>query len=291
MLLARPPSQARTPPQASIPSTKRAEHPTQQNQQLPSTSQFQRNTTNNQYVNPMAILAQGKGSIGYNPYTKPMTGKCFRCNQPSHRSNECPTCRSVNIIEGDESNPQEEDSETEEEGELVKWDEGEFVNCVVQGLLLAPKQEDNTQKQSIFKTRCTSNHKVCNLIIDSGSCENIVSKALVTTLQLKTEKHPHPYKIGWIKKGVETRVSILCRIPYSIGKFYKDEVTCDVVEMDARHLLLGRPWQYDVNATYMGRENVYTFWWHDRKVVLLPVEDKGSNSRATEEKKTYLVLP
>jgi len=33
---------------------------------------------------------------------------------------------------------------------------------------------------------------VCNLIIDSGSCENIVSQKLVVALQLKTKKHPSP---------------------------------------------------------------------------------------------------
>jgi hypothetical protein len=42
---------------------------------------------------------------------------------------------------------------------------------------------------------------------------------------------------------------------------------CDVVEMDACHVLLGRPWQYDVNATYKGRDNVYLFWWPGKKII------------------------
>ena len=36
-------------------------------------------------------------------------------------------------------------------------------------------------------------------------------------------------------------------ISFSIGK-YKDDVLCDVVPMEAIHLLLGRPWQYDNHA-------------------------------------------
>ena len=33
-------------------------------------------------------------------------------------------------------------------------------------------------------------------------------------------------------------------VSFSIGK-YKDKVLCDVVLMQARHLLLGRPWQFN----------------------------------------------
>ena len=34
------------------------------------------------------------------------------------------------------------------------------------------------------------------VIIDSGSCENIIGKDAVETLGLKVEKHPSPYTIG-----------------------------------------------------------------------------------------------
>ena len=44
----------------------------------------------------------------------------------------------------------------------------------------------------------------------------------------------------------------------SIGK-YKDNVLCDVLPMDACHLLLGRTWQFDREAVYHGRENKYSF--------------------------------
>ena len=74
-------------------------------------------------------------------------------------------------------------------------------SLVARRLLLAPKQTDQSQRHNIFHTRCTVNRKVCDVIIDSGSSENIVSKNMVTKLGLKTEKHPSPYKIGWIKQG------------------------------------------------------------------------------------------
>ncbi|KAK3013414.1 hypothetical protein RJ639_008273, partial [Escallonia herrerae] len=44
--------------------------------------------------------------------------------------------------------------------------------------------------------------KICDFIIDNISCENrenIVSPTVVNHVKLKTEPHPSPYQIGWIK--------------------------------------------------------------------------------------------
>ena len=59
-------------------------------------------------------------------------------------------------------------------------------------------------------------------------------------------------------------------MPFSIGR-YKDEVYCDIVDMDACHLLFGRPWQFDVNAQHMGRDNVYRLEKEGVKFTLLPL--------------------
>ena len=98
--------------------------------------------------------------------------------------------------------------------------------------------------------------------------ENIASKSPVAKLGLKTKKHPSPSKIGWIKKGTETLITHQCRINFFIGKSYVDEVLYDVVKMDACHLNLGRPWQYDVDATHRCRDNMYVFFKNGKKIVL-----------------------
>lgn len=44
-----------------------------------------------------------------------------------------------------------------------------------------------------------------------------------------------------MKKGFETKAIEVCKLPLSVGKVYKDEVECDVLDVDTFHILLGRP--------------------------------------------------
>ena len=57
---------------------------------------------------------------------------------------------------------------------------------------------------------------------------------------------------------------------FSTGK-YKDEVTCDVVPMNAGHILLGRPWQFDRHVTHDGYTNRYSFVLNKRSITLVPL--------------------
>ncbi|XP_010529072.1 PREDICTED: uncharacterized protein LOC104806049 [Tarenaya hassleriana] len=108
------------------------------------------------------------------------------------------------------------------------------------------------------------------MIIDSGSCTNVASDYMVMKLGLTTEKHPHPYKLQWLKNQGEIEVSERVKIPFSIGR-YHDEVMCDVVPMQAGHMLLGRPWQFDREVTHDGRANQYSLVHNKKKVVLAPL--------------------
>ncbi|GJX18065.1 putative reverse transcriptase domain-containing protein [Tanacetum coccineum] len=57
----------------------------------------------------------------------------------------------------------------------------------------------------------------------------------VQKLGLKTENHPKPYKLKWLKKGGKVTVSKRVHVLFSMGNTYKDNVWCDVVPMDACH--------------------------------------------------------
>jgi hypothetical protein len=46
--------------------------------------------------------------------------------------------------------------------------------------------------------------------------------------------------------------------------------------MDACHMILGRPWQFDMDATYKGRDNVYVFMKGGQKVVLGSIREEFS---------------
>ena len=93
----------------------------------------------------------------------------------------------------------------------------------------------------MFRTRCTINNNLFELSIDSRSFENIISREAVKVLKFPVEKHSNPYTIGWIKTAEQIEVREHCKVPFSIGKYW-DEVYCDMGDMDACHLLFGRPW-------------------------------------------------
>ncbi|XP_020255750.1 uncharacterized protein LOC109832751 [Asparagus officinalis] len=188
----------------------------------------------------------------------------------------------------DEDADQDDDEDCD--GGLDADDDGEQLTCVVRRLLLAPKAEEPPQRHNIFRTRCTVQQKICDVIINSGSSENIVSRRMVEKLGLKTEKHPAPYKIGWIRKGNDVQVDEVCRVSFSIGRTYVDEALYDVVEMDACHMLLGRPWQFDVDAAHRRKDNVYIFKKDGRRIVLKPLTEKGPVNTNVAEKKTFLAV-
>ena len=62
-------------------------------------------------------------------------------------------------------------------------------------------------------------------------------------------------------------------VPFSIGK-YVDEVLCDVVPMEASHILLGRPWQYDRKPIHDGVKNRYTIVIDGKTITLFPLTPK-----------------
>jgi hypothetical protein len=68
----------------------------------------------------------------------------------------------------------------------------------------------------------------------------------------------------------ELKVNKQMLISFSIRK-YKDEVFCDVVPMQAGHILLGRPWQFDRKVTHYMFKNRHSFVKDDKTVTLVPL--------------------
>ena len=93
----------------------------------------------------------------------------------------------------------------------------------------AVKQE-NRQRDNLFHTRGMIKDKLCRIIIDNGSCNNIVSQELVDRLGLKKRCHPNPYKMQALNDCGALHVNQVVTLPFSIGR-YNDHVECDVVPM------------------------------------------------------------
>ena len=109
---------------------------------------------------------------------------------------------------------------------------------------------------------------------------------------MESKPRPRPYKLQWLSEDGEIGVNKQVKICFSIGN-YHDFALCDVVPMEAIHMLLGRPWQFDKRANHDRYSNKYSFVHNEWKVTLVPLsprevcEDKKKierEKRAREQK-------
>ncbi|XP_057808601.1 uncharacterized protein LOC131023075, partial [Salvia miltiorrhiza] len=77
----------------------------------------------------------------------------------------------------------------------------------------------------------------------------------------------------WLNETGVIKVTKQVKVPFRIGK-YEDEVVCDVIPMQASHILLGRPWQFDRRVIHDGFTNKYSFEYKQKKVSLVPLTPK-----------------
>ena len=161
--------------------------------------------------------------------------RCYTCGKLGHMSWDCPEnvsrqrgaqvvragTKTLKELEVDESYP--------EEGEAL------LVRKAVVGI------NEIVQRRSLFRTVCKTKGKCCKLITNSGSSDNLVSTEMVDKLKLKRTIHPEPYRVAWMQIGHQVLVNEQCQVEFQIGN-YQDEVRCDIIEMNAFHVLLSRPW-------------------------------------------------
>ena len=185
--------------------------------------------------------------------------KCYHCNQMGHPAYRCPE-KGVSSQVGDKrANLVHEDTNAVDKHSKIPLNSKEGENLMMRRTLIKePVKEEPSQRRSLFRIKCKIMGKVCRVIIDSGSTDNIVSEEAVSKLKLKRISHTNPYKVTWLNKGQDVLVNEQAWVEFSIGR-YKDKVLCDVLPMDACHLLLGRPWQFDRQAIHDGGKNSYSF--------------------------------
>jgi hypothetical protein len=145
-----------------------------------------------------------------------------------------------------------------------------YESLIVQRMLSAQMEKvEQNQRHTLFQTKCVIKERSCHMIIDGGSCNNLASGEMVEKLALSTKPHPHPYHIQWLNNSGKAKVTRLMHINFAIGS-YHDVVECDVVPMQACHILLGRPWQFDTDCVH-NESLIVQLLHHDNKIVLLPM--------------------
>lgn len=159
------------------------------------------------------------GHSSQNPYVRSYGGKCNRCGQHGHLSNNYQTRKQVNVVEhlDVDGTPLEEIFISPEDvlvAEDSVDDTGHLTEVIQRLMLTTPSPNDTTQRHNIFRAKCHISHNIFDVIIDSGSCENIISKEIVQRQQLPTHTHPAPYKLGWIKSGGELQVTEQCLVSF-----------------------------------------------------------------------------
>ena len=92
---------------------------------------------------------------------------------------------------------------------------------------------------------------------------------------MKRMKHPTPYKVSWLQKVHQLLENEQCNVEFQICT-YKDVVLCDIIPMNVCHILLGRPWKYDIKYVHDGRNNTYSLEKHGKRHTLSPLEDEAS---------------
>ncbi|GJX79596.1 RNA-directed DNA polymerase [Tanacetum coccineum] len=170
--------------------------------------------------------------------------RCFKCQGLGHLKRDCPNKQLVAFV--DDVEPKY-DTENEDASVTLYPDQGEalIVRRVLTSVVTPPDNDTTWLRHNIFRTQCTSKGRVCTVIIDGGSC-NLV------------------------------KVTQRCLVAFSIGNKYKDELRCEVVPMDACHLLLGRPWLYDHQVKHDGFRNTYSFHKDGLHVTLAPLNPKDA---------------
>lgn len=92
-------------------------------------------------------------------------------------------------------------------------------------VLLKPEKEpeNSAQRNSLFRIASKTKDKVCKVIVESCSTENLISLEMVEKMELETVVHPIPYRVSWLQKGHQVNVAKQCLVEFKIGG-YKDEI-------------------------------------------------------------------
>ncbi|RVW49578.1 Transposon Ty3-I Gag-Pol polyprotein [Vitis vinifera] len=132
-----------------------------------------------------------------------------------------------------------------------------------------PKEEETYNEDEVSEECDYYDGRLCTIIIDGGSSLNIASQELVEKLNLKTKRHPNPFRVAWVN---DTSIS------------------CEVLPIKVSHILLGKPWLFDRKVQHDGYENTYALIHNGRKKILRPMKEVPPIKKSDENAQPKKVL-
>lgn len=157
---------------------------------------------------------RGRGGFGGRGRGRPPSGewkplKCFICDE-AHKAIDC------------SQNPKRVMVAQEQEKfwSEAKAESGE--NLMLKRTLISKNKEIpkvDWKRKSVFWTKCKCKNRVCKVIIDGGSTNNLVNTKMVHNLQFACILKANPYKIFWLKKSHSVLVDKSCLIAFKIGPY------------------------------------------------------------------------
>ncbi|XP_043689425.1 uncharacterized protein LOC122640330 [Telopea speciosissima] len=249
---------------------------------------------------------------GKAPMTTSESNTCYCCNEKGHYAKDCPQRqRPINVVDKEEDSPDEFDEqgiyalppEDDDDGAAYFDDLGDELGDtrgvhIVARIFSAESQGEDWRHSCIFYTRLRAGECTAQIIVDSGSCVNVVFEDLVKKANLKFEKHQMPYKVSLLN-GNKLDVNKRCYVPLQAQK-YSEEIWCDIIPMRMTDVLLGRPWLYGNDVALLGRKNLCVFQHKGEEIkwypLNLPAEVRKcrvmrTNQKGTESENKLLAVP
>ncbi|KAK9705281.1 hypothetical protein RND81_07G044700 [Saponaria officinalis] len=202
--------------------------------------------------------------------------RCFKCQGYGHIASECPQKRALTIQELINLVPNFVAPEPESEPINVENESDEEEALVLRTVHTEAAPAETEQRERLLHSLCKVNNRICTLIVDSGSCTNVIARDVITKLKIPTKDHPKPCRLHWLDGNNGVMVKKQALISLQLGP-YEDEILCDVIPMNACHILLGRPWQYDRKVEHDGRSNIYVVSKGKAKYRLKPLSPTQRN--------------
>eukprot|EP00253_Pinus_taeda_P027976 PITA_27976 len=118
-------------------------------------------------------------------------------------------------------------------------------------------EENERKRHEIFHLRVISKHQKIDTLFDSGSQVNLISEKIVKKLVLSTTPHKKRYPLGWLNDKAQLQVTRQCKLKFSFGSAFVDEVELDIIPLDICGIVLGSPYLYDTKVIFYRAENKY----------------------------------